>query len=76
MNRGRTGDVEMKTDDRNYQQELKTEIRPYNEKGYTQNLVIVKNNSVEVYIIDGEDYYAYHTFDIYARIWNCLKIPI
>lgn len=55
---------------------VKTEIRPYNEKGYERNLVIVKPFAIEVYRIDGTDLQPAHTFEVYAKIWNCIKIPI
>ena len=60
----------MKDDD------IKEDIKPYNEKGYAKNLIIVKENSVEIYTLEGEEFHHYHTFEIYAKIWNCMKIPI
>jgi hypothetical protein len=50
--------------------QVKTEIKPYNEKGYEKNLVIVKPFSIEVYSLDGTDFKPKHTFEVFAKIWN------
>ena len=55
---------------------VKEEIKPYNDKGYTKNLVIVKESSIEVYLLDGNNFDPCHTFEIYTKIWSCMKIPI
>lgn len=55
---------------------VKTEIKPYNEKGYEKSLVIVKPFSIEVYSLDGTDFKPKHTFEVYAKIWNWIKVSI
>lgn len=69
-------DVDMENDSDDNGIQVKDEIKPYNEKGFEKNLVVVKSFSIEVYRLEGNEMQPVHTFELYAKIWNCIKVSI
>ena len=74
---GKNGqDVEMENENEGNGIQIKSEIKSYNEKGFERNLIVVKPFSIEIYRIDGIDYQPVQSYDIYAKIWNWIKVSI
>lgn len=69
-------DVEMENEYEDNGIQIKSEIKFYNEKGYERNLIVVKPFSIEIYRIDGTDYEPVQSYEIYAKIWNWIKVSI